>query len=571
MSSTHTPTAARGRWAALATLVLPVLLISVDMTILGFAVPAISADLQPNSGQLLWIVDIYSFLLAGLLVLMGTLGDRIGRRRLLLWGATAFGLASLAAAYASTPELLIAARALLGVGGATLMPSTLSLIRHLFTDRRERRIAIAVWTSAFATGAGLGPLFGGVLLEHFWWGSVFLVNVPVMVLLLLTGRALLPESRDPHPGRFDPLSALLVLISMLSFVYGMKHLAEYGLGWPSAVSVLGGVGVGALFVRRQRTLSTPMINVELFAHRPFTVSVVTNLLGVFALVGLLYFFPQYLQMVRDIGPVEAGLWLLPAAAAAGAGAAFAAALAKRVRLAYLIGGGLTLAALGYATTTQLTDDTAMAVTVLASALVGAGVGLADTLTNDVIVATAPPGKAGAASAISETAYELGGAMGVAILGSVATSVYRSEMDAQLPASVPSEAAEPARETLGAAMEASTQLPPQLAEALRETAREAFMDGMRLAALLATVLVCYAAVQAALLLRHVTAAATAEADLDQHSSAPDAPLRDNGDSPAGAPRAGHGAEGPAAPAGRGAHGAPDGRDGRGARAREPERE
>ncbi|NGO69773.1 MFS transporter [Streptomyces boncukensis] len=506
-----------GRWAALAVLALPVLLISVDMTILGFAVPAISAELKPTSGQLLWIVDIYSFLLAGLLVLMGTLGDRIGRRRLLLLGACAFGLASLAAAYATTPELLIVSRALLGLGGATLMPSTLSLIRHIFTERRERRIAIAVWAAAFAAGAGLGPLLGGVLLENFWWGSVFLINLPVMALLLGLGPLLLPESRDPEPGRFDPLSAVLALGATLSFVYGMKRIAEYGPGPLAAVCIVAGIGTGALFALRQRVLSTPLIDIRLFAHRPFSVSVITNLLGIFALVGLLYFFPQYLQMVRGMEPIEAGLWLLPAAATAIAGAGCAALLARRIRLAYLIGAGLALAALGYAATTQLGADSTVAFVVAATALVGAGVGLADTLTNDVIVATAPPGKAGAASAISETAYELGGAMGVAVLGSIASSAYRSELDARLPAAVPPQARDTAHETLGAALETSTQLPPHLAEALAGTAREAFMDGMRLASLVAAALVCCAAVQAALLLRHISPSVTAEEEPHQHGT------------------------------------------------------
>lgn len=496
------------RWLALVALVLPVLLISVDMTILGFAVPTLSAELSTTSSQLLWIVDIYSFLLAGLLVLMGTLGDRIGRRKLLLIGAFAFGAASVLAAYSSSAETLILARALLGVGGATLMPSTLSLIRNVFLDRRERQTAIAVWAAAFAAGAGLGPILGGVLLEHFWWGSIFLINVPIMVLLMVLGPILLPESRDPNPGRFDVLSAVMALVATLSFVYGIKKIGEHGLGGFALLWLVGGLAVGAFFVRRQRRLTSPMINVALFSHRPFSVSVTTNLLAVFALVGLMFFFPQYLQMVHGMRPIEAGLWMLPAAGASVAGALGAAVLARRVRLAYLIGGGLLMAALGYAVVLWFTTDSALWLVVLSAALVGAGVGLAETLTNDVIVATAPAEQAGAASAISETAYELGGAMGVAVLGSIASAVYRDELGGALPQGLPAGASEAARETLGGALEVSAQLPADTGAVVATAAREAFVSGMHLAAVIATVLVAYAAIQAAVLLRGATPEATA---------------------------------------------------------------
>ena len=510
------------RWLALVALVLPVLLISVDMTILGFAVPTLSAELSTTSSQLLWIVDIYSFLLAGLLVLMGTLGDRIGRRKLLLIGAFAFGAASVLAAYSSSAETLILARALLGVGGATLMPSTLSLIRNVFLDRRERQTAIAVWAAAFAAGAGLGPILGGVLLEHFWWGSIFLINVPIMVLLMVLGPILLPESRDPNPGRFDVLSAVMALVATLSFVYGVKKIGEHGLGGSALLWLVGGLAVGAVFVRRQRRLASPMINVALFAHRPFSVSVTTNLLAVFALVGLMFFFPQYLQMVHGVRPIEAGLWMLPAAGASIAGALGAAVLARRVRLAYLIGGGLFLAALGYAVVLWFSTDSGLWLVVLSATLVGAGVGLAETLTNDVIVATAPPEQAGAASAISETAYELGSAMGVAVLGSIASAVYRDELGSALPRELPAEASEAAGQTLGGALEVSAQLPADTGAALAAAAREAFVSGMHLAAVIATVLVAYAAIQAAVLLHGAAPEATATA------GAGDVPAGENGD-------------------------------------------
>ncbi|WP_020669330.1 MFS transporter [Amycolatopsis nigrescens] len=481
----------RRQWWALAVLVLPVLLISVDMTVLGFALPYLSEDLAPTGAEQLWIVDIYSFMLAGLLVVMGTLGDRIGRRKLLLAGAAAFGAASVLAAFATTPLMLIAARALLGVGGATLMPSTLSLIRSIFTDGNRRRIAIAVWSAGFSGGMALGPVIGGWLLEHFWWGSVFLINVPVMVLLLVAGPILLPEARDPRPGRFDLFSAVLSLAAMLPVVYGIKLTAEHGLSLTAVVSVLAGLAVGVLFVRRQRALPEPMLDLDLFRNRAFSVSVATNLLGVFAMVGLLFLVPQYLQLVLGLRPLTAALWMLPATVAGVAGALLAAQLAKRYSTTALIGGGLLAGAVGFALLTQLGVHTGLAWLVAGFVLVGGGIALSETLTNDLVVSAAPAERAGAASAISETGYELGGALGTAILGSVATAVYR----AGLPAGTP----ETARETLGGAAATAGQLPADQGGALLDVAREAFVQGLHVTAYAGTALLIYTGVQAMLLL------------------------------------------------------------------------
>jgi DHA2 family multidrug resistance protein-like MFS transporter len=484
--------AGRRQWWSLAVLVLPVLLISVDMTVLGFALPYLSADLAPSGVEQLWIVDIYSFMLAGLLVLMGTLGDRIGRRKLLLAGAVAFGAASVLAAFSTSPLMLIAARALLGVGGATLMPSTLSLIRSIFGDDRRRRTAIAVWSAGFSSGMALGPVLGGWLLEHFWWGSVFLINVPVMALLLIVGPFLLPEARNPNPGRFDTLSAVLSLTAVLPVVYGIKLLAEHGVTAVAVASVLVGLLLGVVFLRRQRTLDQPMLDLELFRNRAFSVSVVTNLLGVFALVGMLFLVPQYLQLVLGLSPVSAALWLLPGMVGGAAGALLAAQLAKRVRVSTLIGGGLLLAAVGFLGLTQLGADTGLVILVVAFALVGLGVSVAETLTNDLIISVAPVERSGAASAISETGYELGGALGTAILGSVATAVYR----AGLPAGTP----DAARETLGGAAAAAAHLPAEAAAQLLSVAREAFVQGLHVTAWLGAVLLAYTGVQAILLLQ-----------------------------------------------------------------------
>jgi DHA2 family multidrug resistance protein-like MFS transporter len=497
------------RWSALAVLALPVLLISIDMTVLGFAVPALTTDLGPTSTELLWIVDIYSFLLAGLLVLMGNLGDRIGRRRLLVVGAAAFGGASLVAAFSTTAEVLIAARALLGLGGATLMPSTLALLRSVFPDARERRLAIAVWAAAFSGGAALGPIIGGFLLEHFWWGSVFLVNAPVMVLLLVGAPLLLPESRNPRPGPFDALSAVLSIAGVLPLVYALKTAAHDGVSVPVLVGLAAGLGLLWTFVRRQRRLAEPLLDLRLFGSRAFSVAVTTNLLTVFALLGLMFFLPQYLMLVLGMSPLVAGLWMLPLAGATVAGSLAAPWLARALPLRWVIGGGMALAATGLAAGTMLGVDGDRVVLVVVGLLIGTGVGAAEALTNDVILATAPPERAGAAASVSETAYEFGGAMGTAVLGTVGLSVYAAHLGAV--DGVPAQDAEAARETLGGAAEVAAGLPVDTAAAFLAEAGEAFVTGMHVVLGIAAVLAAYVAVQAVVLLRGSRGAGVAPAD------------------------------------------------------------
>lgn len=464
-------------WVALALLTMPVLLMSIDLTVLAVAVPLLSEDLAPSASQLLWIVDIYGIFLAGLLILMGSLGDRVGRRRLLLVGSVLFGLASAIAAFSTTPEMLIAARALLGVGGATLMPSTLSLIRNIFADPDQRRRAISVWAAAFAGGAGLGPIVGGAILEHFHWGAVFLINVPLMVILVAAGPFLLPESRDPNPGRFDPPSAGLLIAAVLVFVYGLKQAAEHGWDLSAGTLLLMGVVGGAWFVLRQRRLTDPLVDVSLFRSLPFSVAVIANLAGIFALTTVLYFFPQYIQLVLGKTPLHAGIWALPIAFGAILGAIVAPILAQRLRISWLIGGGLLIAASGYVVLNRLGIDEVVSIAVIGSALIGAGVGLADTLTNDVIIATAPASRAAAAAGISETAYELGGALGIAILGSLGTSIYRANLENAVASEFPSEAVDAARETLGAAYMAAEQLPADSADEFLLRVNQSFTAAM----------------------------------------------------------------------------------------------
>ncbi|WP_448619469.1 MFS transporter [Geodermatophilus sp. URMC 65] len=501
------------RWSALAVLALPVLLISIDMTVLGFAVPALTADLGPTSTELLWIVDIYSFLLAGLLVLMGNLGDRIGRRRLLVIGAAAFGCASVVAAFSTTPGMLIGARALLGLGGATLMPSTLALLRSVFTDAHERRLAIAVWAAAFSGGAALGPIIGGVLLEHAWWGSVFLVNAPVMVLLLVGAPLLLPESRNPEPGPFDALSAVLSIAGVLPLVYALKTTAHDGVSVPVLVGLAAGLGLLWTFVRRQRRLAEPLLDLRLFRSRAFSVAVTTNLLTVFALLGLMFFLPQYLMLVLGMSPLAAGLWMLPLAGATVAGSLAAPWLARHLQLRWVIGGGMALTAAGLGLGTALGVDGDRVVLVVAGLLIGGGVGAAEALTNDVILATAPPERAGAAASVSETAYEFGGAMGTAVLGTVGLSVYAADLGSV--DGVPAQGTQVARETLGGAAEVAAQLPPDTAAAFLAEAGQAFVTGMHVVLLIAAVLAAYVAVQAVVLLRGTPVAGAEPAPAGHH--------------------------------------------------------
>ncbi|MBE3000697.1 MFS transporter [Nocardiopsis sp. HNM0947] len=483
-------------WAALAVLVLPVILISVDMTVLGFAVPALSEALEPSGGQLLWIIDIYGFVLAGLLITMGSLGDRIGRRRLLMIGSAAFGLASLMAAFAPTPEVLIAARALLGLAGATLMPSTLSLLRNIFLDARQRLLAIAIWASGFSGGAALGPILGGWLLEHFFWGSVFLINLPVMALILVLVPLLVTESRNPDAGRLDLASVVLSMAAMLPVVYGIKKLATEGVDVLPFVSLVFGLVVGWLFVRRQRRLDDPLIDVGLFRYRVFSIAVVTNLMIVFAMVGSLFFLTQYLQLVLGVSPMRAGLVLLPGLLLSVVAGLVAARVARRLSLSTVIGVSLLVTASGFATLVFTPVENVTLGVVLISvgfALIATGSGFAETLTNGAIMSTAPPKRAGAASAISETAYELGGAFGVAVLGSILTGFYRTNLSGVEGVSDP--LMETSRETLGGAANAAEAVGGSAGNALMDAAQVAFTDGMHLTSVIAAAIIVVAAGQA----------------------------------------------------------------------------
>jgi MFS transporter, DHA2 family, multidrug resistance protein len=501
--------AGRREWIGLAVIALPCAVYSMDLTVLNLALPTLSEELQPSSSQLLWIVDIYGFLVAGLLITMGTLGDRIGRRRLLLIGAAAFGAASVLAALSTSAEMLIATRALLGVAAATLAPSTLALIRNMFANPQERTFAIGVWITSFSGGAAIGPLVGGLLLERFWWGSVFLLALPVMALLLAVGPKLLPEFRDPEAGGLDLISAAASLIAVLAVIYGLKQIAEDGVEWIPALAIAGGLAVGTGFVRRQRTLADPLIDLRLFRVPAFTGALGANTLGFFANFGIAVFIAQYLQLVLGLSPLEAGLWTVPWAGAFIIGSMLTPVVASRSSPASTMAGGLALAAAGFGLLAQVNGDSSLATLVAGSVVLALGLAPVFTLAADLMVSAAPPERAGAAAGISETSSEFGAALGIAVLGVIGTAVYRGEVADALPAGVPPDAAEAARDTLGGAVAAGKDLPAPSASELLDAASDAFTQALQLAAGVSASVVIAAAVLAWVLLRRVETAPEAE--------------------------------------------------------------
>ncbi|MGE2833028.1 MFS transporter [Mycobacterium sp. SMC-4] len=485
------------RWAALSVLTLAVLLIGIDGTVLALATPFISRDLDATGTEILWIGDIYSFVLASMLISMGSLGDRIGHRRLLLCGAVGFAGVSALTAYAPSAELLIAGRALQGVAGATLAPATLALLRGIFSDPRERSLAVGIWAAAFSAGAALGPVVGGVLLEHFWWGSVFLINVPVMLVLLIGGLILVPEHRDPQPGPWDLPSVGLSMVGILAVVYAVKEVAAHGLSAEVAAAAVVGVGALVWFVRRQLHLPSPLIDVRLFANRAFSGVVGANLLTVLGLSGLVFFLSQFFQLVKGYGPLQAGLAELPAAVTATVFGVLAGLALRWFTPRAVLTSGLAMVAVAMATLALIRPDTSYLPLGVALFFVGVGLGLAFTVASDAILASVPKERAGAAAAVSETAYELGMALGIATLGSIVTAVYRG---LTMPAGVPADVAAHARESLAAATQEAAKLPEVQAEPLLAAAREAFTSGLSIAAGAGAALMLVSAVAVWVLLR-----------------------------------------------------------------------
>ncbi|MFR9750095.1 MFS transporter [Nocardia sp. 004] len=461
MSAGPEPVASRRAWLGLAVLLLPVLLVSMDVSVLFLALPRLTVDLDPSAGQQLWILDIYGFLLAGLLITMGNLGDRIGRRTILLAGAAIFGIASVLAAFAPSAGLLIAARALMGIGGATLLPSSLALISSLFPDARTRATAIGIWTGFFAGGSVVGPIIGGVLLHHFWWGSVFLINIPVLLILFAFGPFVLPEHRAGVLGPLDLPSVALSIGGILPVVYSIKHAATTGIDAEAIAIGLIGVVSSIAFIRRQRQLEEPLLDLELFTKARFSVAVGSSSAGMMSLAGLSYLSSIYLQSVTGRDPLAAALLGIPMAIAvfvcsvggSGAGHRFGARATFVFALSAAAVGNLLLLGVGV--------HGGLWAYLVGSTIAGVGYGLAFTLVSDVAVSSVPAERAGSAVGISETSFELGNAMGLALLGSLAALIFRSGGDYQ--------------DTLGETIQKAHG-----DTALIESARESFVYGMHAA-------------------------------------------------------------------------------------------
>lgn len=498
-------------WCGLAVLALPCAVVSMDATVLNLAVPELTADLRPTGAQQLWIVDSYVFVVAGLLMTMGMVGDRIGRRRLLLAGAALFAIASAVAAFAPSPELLIAARVLLGVAGATLMPSTLALIRTMFADPGQRRIALGVWTGSFALGGLAGPLVGGLLLAQYWWGSVFLIALPVMVLLLATATFVLPEFRGGERPRVDLVSAGLSLAAVLAFVSGMKRIAESGPRPEYGVVMAVGVGLAYGFVRRQRRLAHPVIDLALFRSAAFSLPLVVLALTFFVLYGTQFVTAQYLQLVLGLTPLEAGLASLPGTVAYLVTSVSAPLITRRVSTAYGMSGSLLISAIGFGLLTQVQ---AGGVWIVVIGFVVLSVGLAGVYlqATDLTVSAAPPERAGATSALVETSADLGGALGIAVLGSIVLAVYRGSLPESRPPGVSAELWTSAHHTLAGITNSPTD---DASRAFLDAARTAFVQGYRLAELVGTIALLLAAATTAITLRRprTTAVAKVSSGLD----------------------------------------------------------
>jgi DHA2 family multidrug resistance protein-like MFS transporter len=494
------PLATRREWIGLAVLALPTLLLSLDMSVLYLALPFLSADLDATSTQQLWIMDIYGFMIAGFLITMGTLGDRIGRRRLLMIGGTAFAITSVVAAYSQSAEMLIAARALLGIAGATLMPSTLALITTMFRDNHQRGVAIAVWMTCFMGGMTVGPLVGGVLLENFWWGSAFLLGVPVMVLLLIAAPALLPEAKDPNAGRLDLPSVLLSLATILPVIYGLKELAHGGWATTPASSVVVGLAFGVVFVRRQRHLEHPLLDLGLFRERQFSAALGLNMGGGIVMAGTFFLLSQFLQLVEGLSPLHAGLSQVPLNVAMAAASMLAPQLARRYRPAYAMSGGLVVAALGLLLVTQTDNGTPLPLLLTGFGLACVGIAVPSALGMNLIMGAVPPEKAGAASGMSETSGELGIALGVAVIGSVAAGIYRTQVE--VPAGLSSVDAATARESMAGAVATAQTLPSSMAADLLGPAQAAFTSGLHAAAFFGAVVFAALAALSAVAFRHL---------------------------------------------------------------------
>ncbi|MFF7249262.1 MFS transporter [Embleya sp. NPDC008237] len=485
-------------WLGLAVLALPTLLISLDQSVLYLALPHLAEDLQPTGTQTLWIMDVYGFLIAGFLITMGALGDRVGRRKLLMVGAVAVGVTSVAAAYSTSAEALIVTRALLGIAAATLMPSTLALIGNMFQDPYERGRAIAVWAGCFMGGTALGPAIGGMMLESFWWGSVFLLGVPVMVVLLIVGPLVLPEYKNAEAGRTDLFSVVLSLASILSVVYGLKELARYGFAPVPIVAIGVGIGVGAVFVSRQGKLAEPLLDLTLFGVGAFTAALMILMVSMLATGGGYLFISGFLQMVEGLSPMDAGLWMVPSAIASIVAAQLAPVLAKRHPVGVVIGMGLLIGTSGYLMLVFVDPVGGLPLLMAGFVVVFIGVGTFGSLGTALVVGSVPPERGGSAAALSSICGDLGNALGVATLGSLGTAVYRDSL--HVPDGTAPNAADAAAASMEDAVAAARNLPPESAENLLTAAADAYTKGLNVIGVACAVITATSAALALALLR-----------------------------------------------------------------------
>ncbi|WP_312108265.1 MFS transporter [Brevibacillus reuszeri] len=488
-------------WIGLAVLALPALLVSVDLSVMILALPHISVSLGANSTEQLWIMDIYGFMLSGLLITMGSLGDRFGRRKLLLIGAAAFGSASVLAAFSYTSGMLIAARALLGIAGATVAPSSLALISNMFRDHKQRALAIGIWFMCSMGGMALGPVVGGMMLEHFSWGSIFLLGVPVMALLLLTGSHLLPEYRDTASGRLDMTSVMLSMGTILPAIYGLKEIAKQGLQtWP-LMAVMAGVVFGALFVRRQQRLDSPLIDLRLFANPSFSTAL-GGLFGITLTGASMLFISQHLQFVEGLSPLRAAMCMLPGVVASMAGMLFSPIIARWIRPSLLIGAGLAVSATGCILLSQVGEGSGLSILIIGYILFNGGAAPLASLSSDLIVGSAPPEKAGSAVSLLQTSGEFAFALGIAVLGSICTYVYRTHIAGFLPKDIPTLTAEASFESLAGAVSAAKALPESSGSTLLHVAQTAFTDGMHVVVAISGGLMLAIAILTVIKLRHI---------------------------------------------------------------------
>jgi DHA2 family multidrug resistance protein-like MFS transporter len=503
--TTTEPLAGRKEWIALVALMLPPLLIGMDITVLYFAIPPIAEVLQPSSAQQLWIIDIYGFVLASTVITMGNIGDLVGRRRLLIIGAVVFGAASVMAAYSTSPAMLITARAIQGLAAATQMPSALALVRTLFHNPKQRRSAIATWSIGTAAGLSLGPVISGVLLQNFWWGSIFLINAPVVIVLMIAIRLLAPEARRSRAeiGRFDVLSSVLSVATMVALIWGVKELIINGFAPYPAISVVLGLIIGATFVYRQRHLQNPMIDPAMFRHRGFAPALVLSGVAFLCVIGFGLFSMQYLLVVLGLQPLHAALWSLTTLPLTGMAAPLAAQIVNKVRPAYVFAGAFLMIAAGYVVMTQLTTGHDLAMALIGVSLISAGSSSVLALMTDFVVAVGPADRAGSVAALQKTCQEFGGALGVAIFGSVGAALYRSHFDQNVLSTVPANLRDAVQQTLGGALAIADKLPQQIGAPVLASALKSFVESLNLTAYAGIGIGVLAALFTVAKLRHVS--------------------------------------------------------------------